>query len=109
VSEVRTECVARQAIVAETLPAGSFRSNPEGYHLWIPLPGELAPAELIGALGSSGLSAASSEAFAADRTETSRGIRVSIGGSLSADRLPRALTLLDALLHHRGNRVAPMV
>ncbi|MBW8754356.1 MAG: PLP-dependent aminotransferase family protein, partial [Sphingomonadales bacterium] len=56
VSEVRAECVLRQTIVAETLPLGSFRADPEGYHLWIPLSGELAPAELIGALAASGLS-----------------------------------------------------
>jgi DNA-binding transcriptional MocR family regulator len=109
VDEIRTECIARQAIVAATLPPGSFRADPEGYHLWVPLPGELAPAEVISALGPSGMSVASSAAFAADASETWRGIRVSIGGSLSADRLPRALTLLDALLHHRGNRAAPMV
>lgn len=109
VGEVRAECVARQAIVADILPPGSFRAAPEGYHLWIPLSGDIAPAELVTALAPSGLSAASSEAFAADRGEQSRGIRVSIGGSLSRERLPRALSLLDALLHHRGNHAAPLV
>lgn len=109
VGEVRAECVARQAIVADLLPPGSYRADPEGYHLWIPLADDMTPAQLVGALAPSGLSAASSEAFAADHTEPARGIRVSIGGGLSRERLPRALALLDALLHHRGNRAAPMV
>ena len=69
----------------------------------------MAPAQLVTALVPSGLSAASSEAFAADPGELARGIRVSIGGSLSRERLPRALSLLDALLHHRGNRASPLV
>jgi DNA-binding transcriptional MocR family regulator len=109
VAEVRSECVARQAIVAEMLPPSSFRADAEGYHLWIPLSGDMAPAQLVAALAPSGLSAASSEAFAADPGEPSRAIRVSIGGSLSRARLPRALSLLDALLHHRGNRATPLV
>ena len=109
VAEVRAECLARQAMVAEILPPGSYRAAPEGYHLWIPLSGDMAPAELVSALAPSGLSVVSSEAFAADRAEPARGLRVSIGGSLSRERLSRALSLLDALLHHRGNRAAPMV
>ncbi|RZK02597.1 MAG: PLP-dependent aminotransferase family protein [Novosphingobium sp.] len=109
VGEVRAECVARQAIVAELLPADSYRADPEGYHLWIPLAGDIAPAELAAALAPAGLSAVASETFAADRAETARGIRVSIGGSLGRDRLARALELLDALLHHRGSRALPLV
>jgi len=109
VAEVRAECVVRQAIVADILPPGSYRADPEGYHLWVPLAGDMAQAQLVTALAPSGLSAASSEAFAADRSEPSRSIRVSIGGNLSRERLPRALSLLDALLHHRGNRAAPLV
>ncbi len=109
VGEVRGECAARQAMVAEALPAGSYHADPEGYHLWIPLR-DMAPAELVSALAPSGLSAVSSEAFAADRSASENpGVRVSIGGSLGRDRLPRALALLDALLHHRGNRSAPLV
>jgi DNA-binding transcriptional MocR family regulator len=109
VGEVRAECVARQAIVAEILPDGSYRADPAGYHLWIPLAGDIASAELVSALAPSGLSAVPSEAFAADRAGPARGIRVSIGGSLSRERLARALALLDALLHHRGTRASPMV
>lgn len=108
VAEVRAECAARQAIVAAALPAGSYGADPEGYHLWIALR-DIAPAELVGALAASGLSAVASEAFAADRAERSAGVRISIGGSLGRERLARALALLDALLHHRGTRAAPLV
>ncbi|MCW1431815.1 PLP-dependent aminotransferase family protein [Novosphingobium sp. JCM 18896] len=109
VDEVRAECVARRAIADELLPAGSFRAEPEGYHLWIPLPEGLAPTELVSALAPSGLSVVSGEAFVADPADTARAVRVSIGGSLSRERLTRALSLLDALLHHRGSRMTPLV
>jgi DNA-binding transcriptional MocR family regulator len=110
VGEVRAECAMRQAMVTEALPAGSYCASPEGYHLWIPLARDIAPAEMVSALAPSGLLAVPGEAFAANRdAETQRGIRVSIGGGLSRERLCRALPLLDALLHHRGDRAAPLV
>lgn len=109
VDEVRAECLARRAIVDEILPAGSFRAEPEGYHLWIPMPPGLAPAELVSALAPSGLSVVSGDAFAVDPADPARAVRVSVGGSLNRERLTRALSLLDALLHHRGSRTPPLV
>lgn len=109
VEEVRTECAERQRLVQQVLPAGSYCANPEGYHLWIDLSDDIAPAEIVSALASSGLLAVSSEVFAADRKDPARAIRVSIGGGLSRERLSRALLLLDTLLHHRGDRAAPVV
>ncbi len=109
VDEVRRECVDRQKIVQQILPDGCYRAHPEGYHLWISLSGDIAPAEIVSALAPTGLLAVSGETFAADRTTPERGIRVSIGGGLSRDRLSRALLLLDTLLHHRGHRAAPVV
>lgn len=109
VDEVRAECIERQQLVRQILPPGSYRAHPEGYHLWIPLSGDIAPAEIVSALASSGLLAVSSEAFAADRKNPELGLRISIGGGLSRERLSRALLLLDTLLHHRGDRSAPLV
>lgn len=109
VSEVRAECVARQALVADLLEPGSYRADPEGYHLWIPLAGRMSPAEIVSALMPTGLSVVSSEAFAVDGVGQLPAIRVSIGGSLSRERLVRALTLLDALLHDGGSRSRPLV
>ncbi len=104
ISEVRAECVVRQGIVAEILPPDSYQADPEGYHLWVPLAGSSAPAEFVSALTPLGLSVVASEAFVADKAETAAGVRISIGGSISRDSLPRAILLLDTLLHHRGNR-----
>lgn len=108
VAEVRAECAARQAIAAQTLPPGSYRAHPEGYHMWLPLDGAPSPAELVSALGPSGLSAVSSHAFTPEGRQSS-GIRVSIGGNLSRERLTRALSLLDALLHDKDRPARVLV
>jgi DNA-binding transcriptional MocR family regulator len=112
VCEVRTECIARQTIAGEVLRPGSFRADREGYHLWVPTGPDLAPSELVSALQPTGLSAVPSEAFAANRSTEGRAagaIRVSIGGGQDREQLRRALSTLDALLHHRGSRGNPMV
>lgn len=108
VAEVRAECIARQAIAAQMLPSGSYQAHPEGYHLWLPLDGAPSPAELVSALAPSGLSAVPSHAFTPDGGPSS-GIRVSIGGNLSRERLARALSLLDALLHQKDRPARTLV
>jgi len=109
VAEVREECIARQAIAEQALRPGSFHSEREGYHLWVPTGPDIAPAELIAALRPTGLSVVPGEAFAATRSGEAKAIRVSTGGGQDREQLARALATLDALLHHRGTRSSPLV
>ncbi|RED17430.1 PLP-dependent aminotransferase family protein [Parasphingopyxis lamellibrachiae] len=109
VNEIRTECLARQEIVDGILPPGSYRAARAGYHLWIPVKEGTSPFELVNALQPLGVSAVSGEAFWAQPGIGERAIRLSIGGSLGRDRLERALTMLDAMLHHRAGRASPLV
>jgi len=109
IGEVRAECVARQAIVAGILAPDCYRADPQGYHLWIPLAPGMAVSELIGALRPTGLSVVAGEAMAVDPARAAPALRVSIGGGQDRDQLARGLTLLDALLNHRGRRGAPLV
>lgn len=109
VDEVRQECLARQALVAEILPAGSYRAARGGYHIWVPLDGETRPFELVNALQTMGLSCVSSEQFRAGPADNRQAVRLSIGGSLDRPRLARALSVLDAMLHHRAGRAVPLI
>ena len=109
VNEVRAECVARQAIVADILPAKSYRAAPEGYHIWVPLDDEMEAFELVSGLQALGVSAVSSEQFRVDPANRQNAVRLSIGGSLDRPRLSRAIGILDAMLHHRAGRATPMV
>lgn len=109
VAEVRDECVARQAMVRGILGEGHYLADPEGYHLWVELgPGQLA-SEVTSALAATGLSAVASEAFAVDPDERRRAMRISIGGTLSRERLERALHLVAALLDPARDRPIPLV
>jgi DNA-binding transcriptional MocR family regulator len=109
VGEVREECAARLAIVAEHLPAGSYRAGPSGYHLWVPLEEHTQSFELVASLCTLGVSVVSSEQFRIGPAGGAAAVRLSIGGSLDRQRLARALGVLDAMLHHRAGRASPLV
>jgi len=109
VDEVRAECLVRQAIVAEILPAGSYRAAPDGYHIWVPLERETRSFELVNALQAVGLSSVSSEQFRVDPADGRQAVRLSIGGNLDRQRLGRAMGVLDAMLHHRDGRAMPLI
>ncbi len=109
VSEVRAEAQARQALTARILADVPYVSQPDGYHLWLPLHPEASVAEIVNALRPAGLSVAPAEAFAVDPTRVAPALRVSIGGGLSRDRLKRTLGLLDALIAHSPGRRATTI
>lgn len=98
VSAVRTEALHRQALARACLPPGSFRSNEEGYHLWVPLALDVDPGQIANAVRSHGLSVIGSDAFAVERTGAVSALRVSIGGTIPRERLERGLRLLAALI-----------
>lgn len=94
---VRAESRARQAFAAEILKPGSYRYQPDGYHLWLPLGADAEAARIVDALRPHGLSVTPSDAFAVDRGATPQALRVSTGGLIARDRLCTALHLLSAL------------
>ncbi|WP_150293995.1 PLP-dependent aminotransferase family protein [Sphingobium estronivorans] len=107
--EVREEARQRQALARKCLPHGSFQSREEGYHLWIPLPEGADPRHIADALRQHGLSAIASDAFAVERSATIPALRVSIGGSISRERLQRGLLLLAALIGPEATRKISLV
>ncbi len=94
---VRGEAQSRQALAAKLLGADSFRAQPEGYHLWMPLPADANPGEIVNTLRQHDLSAIDGSAFAVDPATAAPALRVLIGGTLPRDRLERGLRLLGAL------------
>jgi len=98
IDDVRNEARSRQAIARACLPQGSFAAHEDGYHLWLELGDDAIPSQISDALRQQGVSATAGEAFAADRSQNHRALRVSIGGSMSQDQLRRGLSLLAAVL-----------
>ncbi|MFW2851551.1 PLP-dependent aminotransferase family protein [Sphingomonas sp. TX0543] len=95
---VREEALARQGIATEELRPGSFRAQPEGYHLWVPLDPGMSSGDIAGALRSRGLSVVPSDSFAVQRGDAAPALRVSIGGMISREDLRRGLGFLAALI-----------
>jgi DNA-binding transcriptional MocR family regulator len=100
VSAIRRECVARQGIAREILPAGHFDAHPEGLHLWLRLPPRWDRLGFVAHLRrQGGLAVVPSDAFAADATGSPPdAVRVSLGAAPSRERLRGALRSLAAAL-----------
>lgn len=103
IAEMREESIARQRLAREILGEAGYRCHPEGYHLWLPLPAGIAPSYLADTLRPTGLSVVPSDVFAVAPEQGETALRVSIGGSISRERLARALRMLDAILAHGGD------
>jgi DNA-binding transcriptional MocR family regulator len=110
IGEVRDEAVLRQELVRECLTPGTFRTMDGGYHLWLTVPADLDVRHIADVLRQHGLSAIPGEAFAVDRAmANAAALRVSIGGSLSRERLQRGLQLLSALVSPQAPRKVSLV
>lgn len=110
VREVRNEAALRQRLARECLDAGTFHAMECGYHLWLSVPPDLDPRHIAEVLRQHGISAIPSEAFAVDRTAAHVGaLRVSIGGSVSQERLQRGLQLLSALVSPQAPRKVSLI
>lgn len=110
VGEVRDEAALRQALARECLAPGTFRAMDCGYHLWLSIPADLDVRHIADVLRQHGLSTIPGDAFAVDRAMApAAALRVSIGGSLSRERLQRGLQLLSALVSPQAPRKISLV
>lgn len=108
-SAVRRETHARQAIAAAALPAASYRTNPDGYHLWLTVADGVNPTDVAAAVRPLGLSLVPGDVFAVDGAASPQTLRVSIGGAISREQLQRALNVLGALIGPDATRKVTLV
>jgi DNA-binding transcriptional MocR family regulator len=109
VGEVRGEAIERQRLAAEILTEAPYTAHPEGYHLWVSVPQDVSASHIVNTLRPAGLSVVQADAFAVEPAQSSPALRVSIGGSLSRERLARSLRMLDALLDQGATRKMALV
>jgi DNA-binding transcriptional MocR family regulator len=95
---IRKESIARQRLVARILPPDSYRSQPEAFHLWLPLPAQWDRLAFTAHLRQAGIGVVPSDAFAVDG-QAPQAVRVCIGGIASQDDLRHALELIAEGLH----------
>ncbi|HEV7813854.1 MAG TPA: PLP-dependent aminotransferase family protein [Janthinobacterium sp.] len=94
---IRKESMARQKLAARYLPAGSYLSQPEAFHLWIRLPPAWQRGVFAAHMQSSGIGVVASDAFAVSG-EAPEAVRVCIGGVAHREDIRHALELIGAAL-----------
>lgn len=96
---VRQESQARQALAAKHLAGYGFRAQPEGFHLWLPVPSSWSMVELASYLRTKGVGAVASVAFATDGNPPPA-IRLCLGGPAEREECEAALSLVADTLDH---------
>lgn len=98
-TSIRAESRARQALVRDILPAGTWQADPEGFHVWLHLPAPWSRSSFTGHMRNSGIGVVGSDAFVVSR-EAPEAVRVCLGGLADRKAARQALEYLaDALSH----------
>lgn len=101
VAAIRNECVARQKLAANILPADSYVAHPEGFHLWLALPPPWQRAAFAARMRASDMSVVVSDAFAVGDAPP-EAVRISLGGVLSRAEVRTALEFLTHILEEEA-------
>jgi DNA-binding transcriptional MocR family regulator len=104
---IRKESAARQKLAARILPAGSYVSKPESFHLWISLPAPWEQKAFAAHLAESGVGVVPSDAFCVSGPPPAA-VRVCIGGIANRDDIQHGLELIAQALRSTP-RIAPAV
>ena len=94
-ADVRRQSIERQRFAAATLPKGSYRADPLGFHLWLSLPEGWTRSAFVGHMRSTGIGVVASDAFTTGSTPP-EAVRVCLGGP--ADR-PTVRSALEFMAH----------
>jgi DNA-binding transcriptional MocR family regulator len=94
---IREEAAARQKIAQSVLGQFSFWSDPNGHHLWLPMPAHWHAADLAEHAARSGIAVVPSSAFAV-APSVPEAVRISLGVAADAEALRQALNLFAKLL-----------
>ena len=94
-ADVRRQSIERQRFASATLPKGSYRADPIGFHLWLSLPEGWTRSAFVGHMRSTGIGVVASDAFATDG-KPPEAVRVCLGGP--ADR-PTVRSALEFMAH----------
>jgi DNA-binding transcriptional MocR family regulator len=95
---VRAEAEARMEEAVATLAPLGARSQPDGYHLWLPLDANADPDRTAIQAIAAGLPVAPSTSFALDPSAAQPALRISLGGSATRQQVGRSIRRLEAMI-----------
>lgn len=96
---IRSESIARHALMTRYLAEHDVQSQPEGFHFWLPLSSSWSVVEFASFLRTQGVAVVASAAFSTDGNPPDA-VRVCMGGQLSRDDCESALRLIADTLEH---------
>lgn len=98
---IREESMARQALAAKHLAKYGYQAQPEGFHLWLPMPKstDWSPSEFALHLRTQGVGVVASAAFSTDSNPPDA-VRVCLGGPNTREDCQQALELIADILEH---------
>jgi DNA-binding transcriptional MocR family regulator len=107
---IRNESRARQAIAARMLEAWPYEADPDGFHLWLPVPVESgwSASELALQLRNQGIAAVAGAAFSTDGNPPNA-MRMCLGGSKTRDECEEALRIVGETLDHPHHLHSPVM
>jgi DNA-binding transcriptional MocR family regulator len=104
---IRKESSIRQKLAARILPAGSYVTKPEAFHLWITLPAPWEQKAFAAHLAESGVGVVPSDAFCVSGPPPAA-VRVCIGGVANRDDIQHGLEMIAQAMRSTPT-VAPAV
>ena len=94
---IRGETAARQKLVSEILPKGSYRSDPLSFNIWVELPALWNRAAFVEHMRPTAIGVVASDAFTASGTPP-EAVRVCLGGPIGRPRLAAGLEYMTHAL-----------
>lgn len=94
---IRKESIERQRLAARLLPAGSYRTHPEAFHLWLTLPSSWRRIEFSAHLRAHGVAVVGSQEFCIDPNPP-EAVRICLGGPVDRLECQHALELIHDTL-----------
>ena len=89
----------RQRLAARVLDGIAYHSQPEAFHLWLPVPAPWNRIELATRLQGHGIAAVVSDAFAM-RAPAPEAVRICLGGAASREDCHRHLEIIHDAIEH---------
>jgi DNA-binding transcriptional MocR family regulator len=90
---IRAEAAARQGMVANILPSGSYRADPISFNIWLPLGGGWTRATFGSHMRNAGIGVVASDAFTVEGIAP-EAVRVCLGGPIGREALKGALNFM---------------
>ncbi|HSI58566.1 MAG TPA: PLP-dependent aminotransferase family protein [Ideonella sp.] len=96
---IRDESIARQALAAKHLARYELQTQPESFHLWLPLASSWSVVDFAAYLRSQGVAVVASAAFSTDG-DPPDAVRICLGGPVDREAIDHALHLVADTLEH---------